>query len=110
MGACRDDDNEYAAELRAIRKAVRVLRTQAPQSRQGSTKILTDCQRAMKSLRKASLAERAVVTYLGHCYCSAEVCRSLKYSDCVLTFFWRRNRCTILQGSSRRDKDKKQRI
>ena len=50
--ACGDDDNEYAAELRAIRKAVRVLRTQPPQSRQGMIKILTDCQSAIKSLER----------------------------------------------------------
>ncbi|KFZ24391.1 hypothetical protein V502_01148 [Pseudogymnoascus sp. VKM F-4520 (FW-2644)] len=47
-----DDDNEYAAELRAIRKAIRILRTQAPQSRQGIIKILTDCQSAIRSLER----------------------------------------------------------
>ena len=48
--AYRDDDNEYAAELRAISKVVRVLRTQAP--RQGTLIIFTDCQSAMKSLQR----------------------------------------------------------
>jgi ribonuclease HI len=50
--ALRDDDNEYAAELRAIRKALRILRSQTPQTRQGNITILTDCQSAMKSLRR----------------------------------------------------------
>lgn len=47
-----DDDNEYAAELRAILKAVRILRTQPPQLRQGNIKLLTDCQSARKSLQR----------------------------------------------------------
>ncbi|RFU26788.1 hypothetical protein B7463_g9554, partial [Scytalidium lignicola] len=50
--APRDDDNEYAAELRAIRKAVRILRSHAPQLRQKGITILTDCQSVMKSLRR----------------------------------------------------------
>jgi hypothetical protein len=51
--ALRDDDNKYATELRAIRKALRILRIQASQTRRGNITILTDCQSAMKSLRRS---------------------------------------------------------